>query len=97
MWWERICHIMKSDTSLHLIIHKFDAPQDELLRRKIQLYAKKIRKEFTAFSDYDDDTKLEIESRIHIDCTNIFKDLHDLVNSDLNQKEKPSNCVIYLY
>ena len=89
MWWERICHIMKSDTSLHLIIHKFDAPQDELLRRKIQLYAKKIRKEFTAFSDYDDDTKLEIESRIHIDCTNIFKDLHDLVNSDLNQKEKP--------
>lgn len=49
MWWERICHIMKSDTSLHLIIHKFDAPQDELLRRKIQLYAKKSEKNLLPF------------------------------------------------
>lgn len=49
MWWERICHIMKSDTSLHLIIHKFDTPQDELLRRKIQLYEKKSEKNLLPF------------------------------------------------
>ena len=74
--------------NLHIIVHKFDAPEDGLIRRSFRVFIKKARKEFTSYCNYDDEIKSEIESRIHIDRTNIFGELEDIVNNTLNVNKK---------
>ena len=87
LWWERICDLMANNTYLHLMIHKFDAPEDGLIRRKYIQYVKHKQREFVSYSNLDDAQKEAIMQRIHIDRTNIFSDLHDLVNNSANVQE----------
>ena len=80
---------MSKKKNLHLIIHAFDAPEDSLIRRSFVTFVKKRKKEFTKyFQSEENDLKADIEKRIHIDATNIFDGLKDLVNSAANVKEK---------
>lgn len=46
LWWERICELMNQKKDLHLIIHKFDAPEDGLIRRSFRVFIKKSKKRF---------------------------------------------------
>jgi len=87
LWWERICELMKQKPNLHLIIHKFDAPEDGLIRRTFRLFTNEERKAFTNYSELGDTQRSEIETRIHIDKTNIFVDLKELVKNPANQKQ----------
>ena len=84
LWWERICELMKQKPNLHVIIHSFDAPEDGLIRRSFRLFINNARKSFTAYSNLDETKKNEIETRIHIDRTNIFGDLNKLVENPAN-------------
>lgn len=88
LWWERICDIMSKKKTLHLIIHKFEAPEDGLIRRRFRLYVKEKRQEFVSYCKLDDSIKTEIQERIHIDSTNIFAGLYNLVNNENNLTEK---------
>lgn len=84
LWWERICELMRQNPKLHLIIHKYDAPEDGLIRRAYRLFISKEKKFFTAYSKLDDSQKREIEGRIHIDKANIFEKLNKLVENPAN-------------
>lgn len=81
LWWQRICELMKSNKKVHLFIHKYNAPQEGLLMRRIISYINEERRAFAAYSDFDDVTKTEIENRIHIDRSNIFIGLKGVVNN----------------
>lgn len=88
LWWERICELMNQKKDLHLIIHKFDAPEDGLIRRSFRVFIKKARKDFTSYCNLEESAKSDIESRIHIDRTNIFDGLEGLVNNTVNTTKK---------
>ena len=94
LWWQRICTIMSKKKNLHLIIHKFDAPEEGLIRRKYRLYVSDVKKSFIAYSDLDEEMKADIEKRIHIANANIFEELHDLVNSSENIHQSYSAAAI---
>ncbi|CCY67694.1 uncharacterized protein BN753_00062 [Clostridium sp. CAG:678] len=79
LWWKRICEIMKNNKNLRVIIHKFDAPKDSLIRRKIVTYENSTKKEFINYCNFDNNTKQDIAERIHIDRTNIFSRLENIV------------------
>ena len=82
LWWERICQVMKEKQYLQLILHKHDAIERSLTGRKYTTYIKEERQKFVSFSDYSDEVKDEIMSRIYIDTSNIFIELKDLVKKD---------------
>lgn len=82
LWWQRICNLMKENSKLHLIIHAFDAPKDKLIRRENRLYDKKIKNTFVDYSDFDNEIKKDLMSRIHIDSSNVFSGLNKLVEND---------------
>jgi len=84
LWWKRICDLMVKKGNLHLIIHKYDAPEDGLIRRAFRLFINTVRKEFVAYSSLEDAKKEAIMARIHIDNTNIFSELCKLVDSPIN-------------
>lgn len=94
LWWQRICTIMSQKKNLHLIIHKYDAPEEGLIRRKYRLYVSDVKKSFIAYSDLDEEMKADIEKRIHIANANIFEELHDLVNSSENVHHSYSAAAI---
>lgn len=85
---------MKQKSNLHLIIHKYDAPEDGLIRRAFRLFANSVRKSFTDFSSLDDEKKKEIEIRIHIDRTNLFEGLNMLVDNPANLTKQEESLII---
>lgn len=93
LWWERICNLLSKKGNLHLIIHKYDAPEDGLIRRTYRLFTSMVRKEFWTYSSLDDAKKEEIMARIHIDKTNVFADLCNLVESPANLPTAMENTV----
>lgn len=88
LWWERICELMAQKTNLHLIIHRYDAPEDGLIRRTFRLFINNAKKKFTAYSKFDDSEKKDIENRIHIDRSNIFKELNKLTENPANKPDE---------
>lgn len=84
LWWDRICTIMAQKAQLHVIIHRYDAPEDGLIRRRFLQFTSRVKKEFTAYSQLDDPKKKALETRIHIDPTNIFRELKDIVDNPAN-------------
>ena len=75
LWWKRICEVMKEDNNVQLIIYSHDAPSGTFLRRKRVTYDNDLRRMFTAFCDYEDDIRENIENRISIQSNNIFSNL----------------------
>ena len=84
LWWERICELMTQKPNLHIIIHNFEAPEDGLIRRTFRLFVNNAKKAFTAYSKLEENKKKGIEARIHIDNTNIFKDLTKIIENPVN-------------
>lgn len=84
LWWKRICELMIAKPNLRVIIHKYDAPQDSLIRRKFITYTKACRAEFMSHSDLTPEDKLNIDNRIFIDRTNIFEGLKGLAEKSFD-------------
>jgi len=84
LWWERICDLMAQKQNLHLIIHKYDAPEDRLIRREFRLFSSSVRKDFVAYSNLNEAQKDAVMTRIHIDKTNVFSELCKLVENPAN-------------
>lgn len=88
LWWERICTLMNEDKDLNIIIHMFDAPNNQLIRRKYTSFEKQVRERFLSFANFDKSQKDNIFGRIHIDESNIFSGLTNLVENTKNVFEK---------
>ena len=84
LWWNRICALLAQKKQLHLIIHQHNAPEDGLIRRSFKVFVKGVKRRFTAYSALNEDKKREIEERIHVDATNIFAGLNNLVEHTAN-------------
>lgn len=82
LWWHRICELLLNNKHLHVIIHRFDAPPENLIMRRYNLFVKNSREEFTSYFECDDIQKADIQKRIHIDRTNIFSELTNIVQMD---------------
>ena len=80
---------MMQKKHLHLIIHQHNAPEDGLIRRSFRVYTNSVRKSFTDYCELDEDSKSNIEARIHVARTNIFSELQDLTKnvSNANKQE----------
>ena len=57
---------MKNQKNLLLIIYSYDAPEEELLRRRRVIFDNNVRRTFTKYCDYEPEIKQEIERRIII-------------------------------
>ena len=79
LWWRRICNLLKENKNCHLFIHKYDAPQGDLILRRIITYTKEKRAEILAFSEMNEEEKLDVGQRIHIDRANVFEGLKNIV------------------
>lgn len=84
IWWQRICECMSEKIDLRLIIHQFEAPPTTLFRRKIIANDRALRQKFLEHSQSDATINNKIAQRIHIDYSNIFSGLGNLVNHDSN-------------
>lgn len=87
-WWERICMLMHENKRLNVIIHMFNAPKGLLIRRKYTSFETEVRERFLSFSNLDKSQKDNIFERIHIDGSNIFSGLTNLVENSKNVSEK---------
>ena len=85
LWWKRICALMQSKRNIHLILHRYGAPKDELIRRRLITYIKNERNEFLKYCE-NDEQRLAIQDRIHIDRTNLFESISNLVDNEANTK-----------
>lgn len=84
LWWERICTLMHDHKNLNIIIHMFDAPKNPLIRRRYTSFENQVRERFLSFSNLDKSQKDDIFGRIHIDGSNIFSGLTNLVENPKN-------------
>lgn len=88
LWWERICTLMAQKPHLHVIIHRHDAPEEGLIIRRFLEFTNRVKREFVAYSQMEGAKKKNLEDRIHIDRTNIFKELKNIVNNPANSAQK---------
>ena len=88
LWWKRICDLMISRKTLRIIIHKYNAPTDELIRRGFITYSKKCRQEIMSYCELAEEEKKEIESRIFIDRTNILSCIEGFAKEEIEDCEK---------
>lgn len=88
LWWDKICTLMHNDKNLNIIIHMFDTPKNMLIRRKYTTFENQVRERFLSFSNLDKSQKDNICKRIHIDGSNIFNGLTNLVENPKNVFEK---------
>lgn len=77
LWWKRIVDRIYNNSSVHLIFRCFSAPEDRLLRRRLETFIRKKKEEFISFSDLDMEPleKKRVLDQIHIDRNNIFSGL----------------------
>lgn len=87
-WWDKICTLMHNNQKLNIIIHRFDAPKAAIIRRRYTTFENQVRDQFLSFSNLDNNLKDTIRGRIHIDGSNIFSGLVNLVERSKNAGEK---------
>lgn len=78
IWWERIIDLMKSNSSIHLIIYRIDKVEDELMRRRVKTFENEVKEHFLENQELTDQQRRKLQSQIHIDGLNIFEGLKDL-------------------
>lgn len=87
LWWKRIAEIMKSNPNLHVIINYFGEDTTRLISGRERRFENSQRKQFTKYCELSEEDKNKIEKRIHIDRRNIFSELKDLVDNDLDKSD----------
>lgn len=81
LWWERIYRWLKKDINHQLVIHKFDAPEEEFIPTRFRIFEREILEEFVGYSN----VKLTPDTRKQIRVTknNFFLPMKDLINIQL--------------
>lgn len=85
IWWQRICSLLKNKPNARVILHAFDAPNEQLIRTNYLRYERTVKEKFVNYSDISDDLKTPIMNRIHISSANIFSPMSNLVNHEKNK------------
>lgn len=95
LWWERLCKWLNNSVERHLIVQKIDLPQKSAFSPQYPLAERRAKKDVTKYSEFDENKKSEIESRIHITGENIFSDITNIAQKSLydkyDTKMEPSN------
>lgn len=78
-WWERICKLLVMKETLRVIIHSYDAPEDDLLRFDIRRYQDAQRNKLFELGNISDEIRNKIQGRVHITGANIFHELTNFV------------------
>ena len=91
IWWQRICSLLKNKPNARVILHAFDAPNEQLIRTNYLRYERTVKEKFVNYSDISDDLKTPIMNRIHISSANIFSPMSNLVN---HEKDKSNVLVV---
>ncbi len=87
LWWERICKWLRGSDERHLIIHKYDAPEKDVIPLEYQLFERRSRIDITQYCKYAPDIKSSIEQRIHIIKENIFEDISNLAKDSFERSD----------
>lgn len=87
IWWERICEVLKNNSTAHVIIYAFSAPVQKPVRTKYLLYERQLKEKFIAYSNLSDEEKKSVINRIHVSTHNLFEPMKGLVNCKENQKK----------
>lgn len=88
LWWNRIIETMIVNPEVHVIIHCFDAPKNELIRRRLQTFDKGKKTEFLSYSNAESKKLNQLENRLHIDRANIFAALKDMAKREVPSQEE---------
>ncbi len=86
LWWERICDWLRGNAGRHLIVQKYDMPVKTVLQIQYQLAERRIKRNIVKNSTLDDDSKKNIEPRIHITGENIFSGIKDIAKDKTDKK-----------
>ncbi len=70
IWWNRIIERMQTNSSVHVYIYGFDAPEDGLMQRKRWFYNANKKQQLLAYAKGN---TAGLSDRIHIISTNIFE------------------------
>ena len=84
-WWEKICHMLKQSGELRVILHCYEAPENELLRTDIKRFEDKQRNKLFKLGNVEKEQRGSLQSRGHVTGTNIFKDLNNIVAQVIGQ------------
>ena len=75
LWWGRIVDLLVNHENVQVIIHAYDAPQSQLLKRPLYTYCRNGRKAFSSYYKSDKPITDNALRRIHFDPSNIFDKL----------------------
>lgn len=75
LWWGRIMELLVSHENVQVIIHAYNAPPSQLLKRAFHTYCRKARIAFSEYYKSDELITDAVLSRIHFDPSNIFEKL----------------------
>ena len=82
LWWKRICDLMIRKKNVHVILHSYDAPKEEIIRTDYLLYCNEKKREFISYGEVGEENGKDLMDRIHIDNTNVFSDMKDIVKNN---------------
>lgn len=75
LWWGRIVDLLVNHDDGQVIIHAYNAPPSQLLKRTFHTYCRKARKAFSEYYKSDELITDAVLNRIHFDPSNIFEKL----------------------
>jgi len=88
LWWTRIFKLMQKNGHVQVIIHVYNAPKEEVIRRKYLTFEQKTKEAFVKYSNFKGSLPSTIMERIHITGNNIFLPLCNLVNAEVESSKE---------
>lgn len=85
LWWKNICRLLTQNGELRVIIHCFEAPENELLRTAIKRFEDRQREKLFDLGDISKEQRVKLAGRVHITGANIFKDLNNIAKQSIKQ------------
>ena len=75
LWWGRIMELLVSHENVQVVIHAYNAPPSQLLKRTFHTYCRTEKDAFSAYYKSDKPVTDAVLKRIHFDPSNIFEKL----------------------
>ena len=77
-WWENICHLLKQNSGLRVILHCYNAPKNELLRFDIKRFENEQCNKLLSLGNVEKERRVSLRNRIHVTGANIFEGLANI-------------------
>lgn len=87
IWWNEVCSVMNRKKNMYLILHAYDAPDDNLIRRTYLTFERERKNILLGFCNLSEDQKESIANRIILTKNNIFGPLQEIainIKEDVN-------------